>query len=252
MTALPQLERDLADAAARHYAPGWRRRHAARSVLRLRGPVAVGVAAAALVLALLVAGLRLEAGEPAPRALDQAAPAPTAGLDQLRASLAVFRRERRPADSLPDLEPGSAGQRFLGARLLRDESRLLASNGRYRYYGVPARGPSGDAFCVLTYDARRPGASGGCGPLQRPWSPERPDWSTTTRARQHQEYFALFPDSIVRVELELRNGRRLTRAVRENAVLVTVKPGIKAARWVDRQGRRYGQTFHDDPLDASD
>lgn len=252
MTALPQLERDLAEAAARHYAPGWRRRLVARSGRRLRGPVAAGVAAAALVLVLLVVGLRLEAGEPGPRALDRAAPAPTAGLDQLQASVAVFRRERRPADSLPDLGPGSLGRRFLGARLLRDESRLLASNGRYRYYGVPARGRRGDELCVLTYDARLRGVSGGCGPLRRPWSPDRPDWSTTTRPRQHQEYFALFPDGIVRVELELRNGRRVTRAIRENAVLVTVKPGIKTARWVDRQGHRYGRTFHDDPLDASD
>lgn len=184
MTVLPQLERDLADAATRHYGPALKRRSVIGLRFRLLRPLNVGLLLTVAVVALVVVAVRGVAPAGTGRQeLEGSVASTSLASEKLASAFAVFRRERRPSDRLSALgrTDDKDWQRFLGARFVSKESRLVASNGRYRYYAVPARSRSADALCVLTLDTRGAGAGGGCGPIDEVLDVDRPRVSTTTR-----------------------------------------------------------------------
>ncbi len=165
-------------------------------------------------------------------------------------SFAVFRRPREARDIVPALQEND-GMRF-GAAFQVDRSRLVAGNERHSYYVLPARTSDGTSVCVLSTDTADGGIGGGCSPLDLASSATDPYGSTTTRAGGSQEVFFLLPDGVERMNLELRDGQQLSQPVRDNAILVTVRPGVKAVSWTDAEGRRHAEILRDDPLDTTD
>jgi hypothetical protein len=246
MTVVPQLERNLTEAAARlqrrRFPAHWR----PRLVFR-RAALALGVAGAvAGSCLLLLAGANTPRDEEVAVTASRASAVPAADVEALEQHFSVFRRDASAADQLP--EP----MRRAGAEVDPSLTRLVAQvDGVRVHVGVrPADG--GSELCQFVTTDGSAGSSG-CGALRDATtrSSGAALESTTTLRGGRQAFFALFPDGVDNVQLSLRDGRSLERRPIDNGVLVTVDSGVATVSVTSPAGQE-SHTLHDDPLDSSD
>jgi hypothetical protein len=256
MSAIPELEQALVDAARRHYrrgprgAAGRAGRRFARP-LRLAAPVLVLAALAVLVLAVarVAAPTREERTAPVPAATPSVSP--QAGLDEIRRAFAVFRRPRRASDALPytskqrrQIQRRARTSRW--PRPLLGQSRLVARSGELRMYAYPATDRAhGLSLCTATFSGRG-GGGGGCGPVSTAASESRPmsAWGPPRRGKPGQ-LEALLRDGIDEVRITLRDGTIFPSAVHDNGLLVSLPSMVTSMSWTGPSGRIHVQQYSD-------
>jgi hypothetical protein len=227
MTLIPQLERDLKDAWARHYEPR-----------RLPWLAAAG-AAVALVATLLAAG---RGPESVTSGTDQGA----AGVEQLEQSYAVFRRDPGPRDALPERDHEIAS-------IDRSTSRLVADDDGVRVFVALAEGGPEEQLCWFLFTRSNAGGSG-CTPVSRALSAQQPQLLSTTSVSGQQAFFTLVPDQVKELQFTLADGTSLQRAPVESGVLLLTDRGVRQVTALDSHGEPLGPDapLVDDPADPTD
>lgn len=229
MSDIPELEHALVEAARRHY-----RRGATGAARRARHRLArpLRFAAAPLVLAAIavavVAVARVAAPPRAERPTD--APATTPGFVELQRAYGVFRRPRRTSDALPGRIP-------LSPYYDAEGSRQVGTAGGQRAFVIPARDVRGKPdLCTLTTVAST-GVNGRCAPFVSTYG----DGVLVSRSRRVSDgaplLLAVFRDGVTMATIRLRDGSRIKRAVRDNAVFALLPSRAVALSWTDGRGR---------------
>lgn len=231
MSGMPQLERDLTEAAARYYGhkPGWR-----RGVGRVRPRLVLRAALAGLAAALGLVGLATLVNHDGVDRSPSASrlPAQPAVAEDLRDAFAVLRRDARPEDALPR----EAASRLVadGAEVGVDAAlvRRVATSGDRAVYLAPG---SAGACMVTARGASTQVSCDDLGPfVQRGVLLNQP----LDTPRDGRRIEGVVPDGVAQVRLVYDGREQLVLAdARSNGFSVEVPGDPAELVWLDANDR---------------